>query len=809
MRLKFVLLFFLIFIYSELLLSQKEKKVAVAVRAEHAPKIDGLLDDACWENAMPASGFLQIEPYNGHNPAFDSEVMIVYDDKAVYIGAMLYDNAPDSIMKQYSPRDEINVSDFFGVYIDPFNNGLSAYGFFVTPVNVQIDMKAFENGKEDEEWNAVWESQTKIVENGWVVEFKIPYSALRFPKVPVQLWGMNLIRKIERTREKSSWSHVDNAKQGFIRQQGQLSGIENIEPPVRLSFSPFASAYVEKKPENEHWTNFYRAGLDVKYGINESFTLDMMLIPDFGQVQSDNVILNLSPFEVLYDEKRQFFIEGGELFGRANIFYSRRIGARPSGYWNVESQLAENEVILKNPSETQLINATKISGRTNKGLGIGFLNAMSINAYAKIQDTVTGGTREILTQPFTNYNLISFDQALKNNSYFSLINTNVSRFGEHYYANVTGVDFNINNNHKTFAISGQGALSQKWDEGDGPGLGYTSYIKFAKTSGQFRFSLSNLVESDTYNPNDMGYLKNNNEISNNLSLSYNFYKPFWKLLRMNNSISFWQQSLYNPYKYTAFEIYLNSYSTFRSHLTFGFNMTLVPRNGHDYFEARVPGRLFIRPATQYAQGFISSDFRKKFALEIKLGGGPKNSYGGNKTFIEIEPRFRPNDKILLVLQSGLTKRNNDLGFVNKTADNSVIYFGKRTFSELENSINGRYIFTEKSSLLLNFRHYWSTVDYSEFYTLNADGTLSEEIAYAGNHNINFNFFTVNLSYRWIFAPGSELSLVWKNTISSQAKQIDYNYFHNLTNTLDNPQTNSFSIKVLYYLDYLYLKPKHH
>lgn len=802
---KYVLVIFMMLTMG-LLISQK-KKVATAVRITNSPKIDGVLDDECWSNIIPAKDFFQLEPYNGKIASWPSEIKIAYDDKAIYVGAMLYDDHPDSIMKQYTPRDEINVSDFFGIYMDPFNSGLTAYGFFVTPVNVQIDMKAEENGNEDENWNAVWKSATRIVSNGWIAEYRIPYSALRFPKTQVQTWGLNFFRKIERYRENTSWSHVDNEKQGWINQQGELHGIKDVKPPTRLSVTPYFSAYMENNPENEGWENFYRAGMDLKYGLTESFTLDMMLVPDFGQVQSDNVVLNLSPFEVFYDEQRQFFIEGAELFNRANIFYSRRIGASPTRHDDVEDQLYDNEKILENPSETQLINATKVSGRTSKGLGIGFLNAMTLDTYAKIRDTITGEEREFLTQPFTNYNLISLDQSLKNNSYASIINTNVSRFDDDYYSNVTGAEFMLNNKQKTYSLFLNGAMSQIHRKDDDMKWGYYSYISFAKSSGQFRFSLSNRIESDTYDPNDLGFLYNNNEISNSLNVSYNFYEPFGRFLRLYNRFGVRQQSLYNPNKFVELSLYLNSFATFRNHFSAGYYFYTIPFERHDYFEARVDGRLFKEPALFYGETWISTDFRKKFAIELQIGGSPKNNLGSASIDFNIEPRFRPNDRLLLVVESDFGKDIDNIGFVDYTENEDTIYFGKRDILSIENEIESRYIFSEKASLSFKLRHYWSTVEYKKFYLLNEDGSLSGDNSYSENSNINFNYFTIDLAYRWIFAPGSEMSVVWKNSIFTESDKLEKQYFDNLSNTFRASQTNSFSIRVLYYLDYLYLKRK--
>lgn len=804
MKKLFVLFLVVLFYFANLPAQDSIKKIN-AIRIGNPPKIDAVLDDDCWKNVPLAKDFIQLIPYNGEKASYPSEVKIVYDDKAIYIAAMLYDSYPDSIMKQYTPRDGFGSSDRFGVYIDPFNNGINAFGFSVTPVNVQIDKKAKENGYDDVNWDAVWKSETQIVDSGWIVEYKIPYSALRFPKKDVQKWGLNIFRNIERYRENSTWSFIDREKQGWITQQGELNGIENVSPPIRLSFTPYVSAYVENNEENSSWTNFYRGGLDLKYGINESYTLDMMLVPDFGQIQSDDVVLNLSPFEIFYAEKRQFFTESVELFSRANIFYSRRVGRTPNKFWKIYDYLGENEGVIKNPSVTQLVNATKVSGRSPKGLAVGFLNGMTLNTYAEIRDSVTNIEREDMTQPFTNYNVLVFDLNLKNNSYSSIINTNLSRFEDKYYANVTGAELSLYNKKKTYQLFSKAAVSQIWDNTSKPELGFYSHINFSKTSGQFRFSLRNRIESDTYNPNDMGFLRNNNEISSNVRLSYYFFKPFWRLLSMYNNFSFGYSQLYNPGLYTDAYISLNSNMTFKNQFSWGFYLGLEPYETHDYFEARVDGRLFIEPATQRLYTWMSTDYRKKLALDISLGGSFSNSYKQKSYSIGLEPRFRPNDRLLLKFGTEFNKDINDIGYVDISEMEDTIYFGRRDRIDLENTIETRYIFNENMSVNLRLRHYWSTVKYNKFYTLNIDGTLTDEYDYDVINDINFNYFTIDLGFRWIFAPGSELSLVWKNSIFTNTDEIINNYYDNLQKTLDSPQTNSISLRILYYVDYLYFR----
>jgi hypothetical protein len=202
--------------------------------------------------------------------------------------------------------------------------------------------------------------------------------------------------------------------------------------------------------------------MDMKLGINESFTLDMILIPDFGQVQSDDRVVNLSPYEQYYDEKRAFFMEGTELFSKGDIFYSRRIGSSPINYSAAEDSLRTGEVVRDNPSEPQLINATKLSGKTSAGLGVGVINAMTAKTTATLRDTITGETRTTETGPFTNYNMMVVDKALNKNSYVSFANTNVYRGSDYYTANVSAIDFKLTDTTNTWSVSGIGAVSQKY-----------------------------------------------------------------------------------------------------------------------------------------------------------------------------------------------------------------------------------------------------------------------------------------------------------------------------------------------------------
>ena len=314
------------------------KKKLSAKRTSDSPKIDGFLDDAVWNTAPIATDFIELRPVPGRIETKDgrTEIKVLYDDYAIYIAARMYDK-PDSIVHELVSRDQIGNADFIGVVFDTFLDGVNGYGFYVTAAGVQFDAKYSLIGGEDPTWNAVWESHVTIDDKGWTAEMKIPYSALRFSSKELQNWGLNFTRKRTGTNRQTFWNSVDPKISGFVNQSGILEGLKSIKAPLRLSFSPYVSTIVSNYPYNTPGVKNTQAaingGMDVKYGINQSFTLDMTLIPDFGQVQSDYRVLNLTPFEVKFNENRQFFTEGTELFNKGDLFYSKRIGSIPFRLW--------------------------------------------------------------------------------------------------------------------------------------------------------------------------------------------------------------------------------------------------------------------------------------------------------------------------------------------------------------------------------------------------------------------------------------------------------------------------------------------
>ncbi len=802
---KTIITYLLIITSSAIVFSQNQKTIKATFNNDKI-KIDGLINEEIWDKTKEESNFFQFEPYNGKKPSQKTSFRFAYDNNAIYIAAKCYNNKSGEIYDILSKRDDFGQADYLGIYIDPYKTGITGYGFFVTAAGVQVDLKLDETA-ENRNWDAVWYSAVNKTDSLYSVEIKIPYSAFRFPKQKNQSWNINIYRNIHKNRELATWNYVDNSKNGILNQMGQICNLKGIKPPIRLTLFPYVSAYAQKYAGIEKIGKTYSGGLDLKYGINESFTLDMMLIPDYNQIESDEQVLNLSPYETYYDEKRYFFTEGTEIFNKGNIFYSRRIGKEPSLYDQVPYKLNDNEIIVKNPQMTQIYNATKISGKTNKGFGIGFLNALTGNAYAHIYDTINDRTRTIITEPFSNYNIIALNQPLKNNSYISFTNTNYSVFGRKYYANVSAQEGKIKNKDNSWAFFERFSVSNIFNDTLKPQTGFSYKFYISKTSGNFRINAGQIVFSDKYNPNDLGYLRQNNLVTNYITGIYNVYEPFGKFLLWRNSITIRQKSLYDSLRYIGTNISLNTSTKLRNNLSIGAILELTPDEVYDYFEPRVENRFFVQKPSQSLSLWISSNYAKAFALDIQTSYylaklDNKSQRGCSFLF---SPRIRFSNKAFFIFSNEIRFDNNDLGYVGTSQSQDSVFFGKRDIKYNTNTIEFDYIFSKDISLNLKVRHYWSLIDYYEFFTLGNNGKLYPlrySYHFISNKDINYNIFTVDLIFRWIFMPGSEFSVVFKKQITSNTTNLIYDYYDNFENMyFHSPRLNSISFKLIIYLDY--------
>jgi hypothetical protein len=380
-----------------------EPPQAGATRTTLAIRVDGALDDAAWQAATPITGFRQLDPQEGQSATERTEVRVLYDDQALYIGARLYDRQP--VRSRLGRRDMgMSASDWLTVILDTNHDHRTAVGFEVNPAGVRRDQTRAQDGSEDDSWDPVWEAETSVTDSGWVAEMRIPFSQMRFSGAAVQTWGMQVERQIARNQEFSVWSFTPRDQPGGIPRFGHLAGLERIPTGKRLEVLP----YVVSRAENvERGANPFRddreygadAGVDLKYRLTSNFTLDATVNPDFGQVEVDPAVLNLTAFETQFAERRPFFVEGSEIFrfggdGTNLAFYSRRIGRQPT----LEPPYDAIDV----PTTTRILGAAKLSGRTQGGWSIGVLDAVTRREEARFR-LEDGEDGRQTAEPLTNF----------------------------------------------------------------------------------------------------------------------------------------------------------------------------------------------------------------------------------------------------------------------------------------------------------------------------------------------------------------------------------------------------------------------
>jgi len=822
---------------AQVMTSVAQMKTLNAIEVTVSPKLDGFLDEAAWNNVPVATDFITNSPVYGERSIVKTEVRVVYDNTAIYIGAYLYDS-PGMIRKQLTLRDgeQRQDVDYFAVFFDTYLDKQSGFQFLVTSRNVQTDARLSPNTPAngfgtygDLSWDAVWDSRVHMKTDGWVVEMKIPYSAIRFSKKSVQEWGIQFLRFTRRANESSFWNPVDPNVNGFVNQFGTLTGLQNLVPPLRLSFSPYVSGGYRSTPElsGTNRTEWLKSGgMDVKYGISESFTLDMTLIPDFGQVISDNLVNNITPYEVKFKENRPFFTEGTELFNKAGIFYSRRIGKTPGGYDAVQYETEAGSLmdydIVHNPSVTRLYNAIKFSGRTSSKLGIGIFNAVTEPVHAKLRNRYNGRDSFISTEPLANYNIIVLDQALKNRSYITLTNTNVLREGHERDANVTAINLALYDRTNRFGLFLRPKYSKVF--GESPYDGFANYVEVGKVSGEFQYSFSNNIESDQYDINDLGILPSPNEVSNQGSFSYNIFHPTKRFLNQRYSISLLQSYLYKDFHYQKTQLNMTAFWLFKNFWDISFITEMTPTWYNDFFELQTPSdpratpRRMLKRSPYYFFGVNgSSDSRKRFFGRYDVGFAEGPMPDDPYILLHFGTRYRFSDHFTLDLDVQRQHDNGQFGLAynayGPVFDGAEPVLARRKYTDLSTILTGTYNFTPRMNLSLRARHYWNKLANTNLYNVKSDGYWTERFDLnPKDFDVNYNTFSLDVFYVWDFRLGSRIILGYKNWLGRDFEYLVdgtryQNYPKNLEQTFNNPHGNEFTVRFIYYLDYLQLRRK--
>ncbi len=809
--------FFFTFLFNAI---TQERKIIDAYRFQVPPKIDGIISEKEWKKIIPATNFTLFQPEirSGEKIplGYETYVYFGYNDKAIYVAAQLNHPDPKNIPSEFSERDEMDaISEKFLVSIDTYDNTKERFTFFVSSSGGLID--GLNTGEFDEEglrYNTLFDAKVQKNDSGWSTEIIIPYSALRFPNKKNHNWGINFGRNIKDFEETYVWSPVDERILNYHESLGLVKNIKEINPPTRLFLYPYVQSAVNFQ-KNLKPSSSYSAGLDLKYGISNSFTIDATLIPDFGQVTFDDEELNLTPFEQEFDENRPFFTEGADLFKivdgasyrGGSFFYSRRIGQR--------TEIDENEILsagdklLSFNDTPKLLNSIKLTGTTNNNLSIGLLNAITDKSIAFISDGNNNIRKELIT-PLTNFNVLSLSQKILNDySTIGFINGNLSRESSFEDANNYAFMANIFDNKRNFSFKGyyyktySPRLSQK--------SGEKKIITIEELKGNFRYYLNINATDRYYNQNEIGFYNGRNFIQYGSRVSY-------QILNKNKYFRSFQSGLYLGYQ-TRYDSNIKNrsgfslWTTFQTNNLWRFSIRLrgVSRL-KDWYETRTEDRFILDPSLLTTSFGIDSDNTKKFSFGTDYIFTNYKNYQFDENKFQNEFRFyidyRISQKLSMNIRTSREKINDDIGFLMKS--NGLIYFGVRQIKSIENNLRMEYNFNRDTSLSLRFRNFWSVANYKEkLFELLNNGTREEvdNSILNKNPNTNFNIWNLDLNFEWWFAPGSNMVLLYRNQIFNRDNQSGINYYNSLKNLFDTPSEHQLSLRLNYLIDYNSLKKK--
>jgi hypothetical protein len=570
--------------------------VAHAVRISESINIDGRLDEPVWMSAPPITDFRQTVLDEGAPVSERTEVRFLYDDDSIYVGAWLWDRG--EILTRLARRDAgVADADFFVVLFDSYHDHRTAYRFATSPSGMKRDEivtggggggmgGGMGGGFGDTSWDPIWEIKTSITDEGWFVEMRIPFSQLRYSSEQVQTWGLQVERKIRRHGEDTVWAFTPRLERGGVARFGHLVGIEGIPQGKRLELLPYAGGRAEyttpPRPEGAQFENPFRsgsdyfgnAGVDLKYRVTSNITLDATLNPDFGQVEMDPAVINLTAFETRFDEKRPFFIEGAEIFrfgdgaGRdAQLLYSRRIGRTPQG--PVPGAALYADV----PNATMILGAVKLTGKTAGGWSVGALNALTGQERAIWIDEA-GQRDRLVVEPLSNYFAGRLRRDLRNGSAaFGVIGTAVHRRLEaeplldarlRSAAYAGGIDGRLDWNNRMWTLSGNLSPSLIVGSPDAINLAQRSSARYlhrpdashlsyqpgatslsgafgraslSKQAGEWRGGATLTAITPGYEINDLGFQSNADRIDLSTNLSYERTRPGRRFRRWTINMS--------------------------------------------------------------------------------------------------------------------------------------------------------------------------------------------------------------------------------------------------------------------------------
>jgi hypothetical protein len=754
-------------------------KTIRAVWTAQPPILDGVVDEGVWCTASAALDFTQFDPVEGGLPTELTSVRVLYDNTSLYVGVICYDSYPEKIVRHLSRRDRNTEADRFVVMIDSYYDKQTAFVFSTNVSGVQSDGVLSQDGTVyDITWDAVWTVKTRVYRDGWSAEFVIPYDALRFSRQEDgnYTWGINFRRYISRKKETDEWVMVPRSERLQISKWGTLTGITRITPPLHLELLPYASGsarYETAAPDRPRSSEYKGlAGFDLKYGLSRNFTLDATVNPDYGQVEVDQAVLNLTVFEPRFPEKRPFFIEGAPVFSFGSsidntplsLFFSRRIGKRPAGSSTVVPPVGGR--LMENPEVTTILGAAKVTGRTGGGLSLGAVSAMTDNEDAVVEDAA-GGRSTIRTEPSGSYNVVRLKQEFEGGSWVGGMATVVSR-QTMLPAISGGADWNVRFDDGLYTMDGYLAGARS-SASAGKRDGAAGRLLLSRMAAEHWFpTLSYDFATPAFNINDAGFFAQPHDHGGYCQLIYreNFASGvFRRYFVAVNPEARWNWDRVMTHGMARLEWYGEFTNFWLAVATYEHWFP-----AYDDAERGIIGT-YERPASDVLQVNVTSDERSSLsgtltgryefdALRKRAATAALNVTVRPTTWMELSP---------MLLYQKVQHEEAWLfpdGNIVDPALGSLRFsvYGERTVEELDGALRGIVTFTRSLSLQFYTQVLLARGTYSDYKRLAIGGVLApyDYQAFPGfvSHDFNEVTFNANVLLRWEYLPGSTVYCVW-------------------------------------------------
>jgi hypothetical protein len=772
-------------------------KSITAIRINGGAKIDGILEEEFWQKAPRSGDFIQYQPDEGSPASESTFVRVAYDDEALYVGMEMYDSEPDKIISRLTRRDRYVECDLVNVIIDSHHDHQTAYAFTVYVSGTQRDGYYYNDNWNDNNWDAVWESATKITDCGWTAEIKIPFHCLRFTCEENPIWGFYCSRSISRKNELDRWLYIPESASGFVSHFGHLRGLKNLTPPKKLEILPYVVSYEETEARslgNPDGRDFFgNLGFDLKYGITSNITLDATVNPDFGQVEQDETILNLSTFETWYPEKRPFFLEGFKIFETPfDLFYSRRIGKEPS-LWPDEA-----EYYIDRPTSTTILAAGKITGKTKSGTSIGILEAVTQKEEAEFADEDDHHKKEVI-EPEANYFVARAKQDILKNSEVGIMATAVNQ--KDFHPAYTGdLDWNLRFHNGDYLCAGQIIGSKTGPKEDGWGTA----LSFEKQGGEYiRGSISAEYLDRGVDLNHMGFLTRSDYKEIWGWVQYRTTKEWWIIRKTWNNLNIGLADNLSGVKLTRGGNY-NNQIELTNFWNLGGGTWIDFDTQYDDRETQ-GGPLVVIPKGQNWWLWLNTDSRKWWQVNPNIEGG--DTKDGHYNYYGLLFDLHPRSNIEFSGGPGYLRSDGVSRWLTSLTDENdertEEIFGEQHVRRFDITFRGTFTFSKNLTLQIYAQPFMASVDYRNFKKLippdvfeYVDTTVYNERE--EEPDFNWKSFNSNIVLRWEYRPGSTLFLVWTQSRETEDSVGDFKFRRDWDDMFDTVPGNTFLIKINYW-----------